>query len=60
MYTAYEPMFLDPSDNPNTDAIPNLITSPGYFWHDATNTAKMPKIKIKKCQKLATLKVSFF
>jgi len=37
-----------------------LITSPGYFWHDATNTAKMPKIKIKKCQKLATLKVSFF
>jgi len=37
-----------------------MMTSPGYFWHDATNTAKMPKIKIKKCQKLATLKVSFF
>jgi len=34
--------------------------SPGYFWHNAKNTAKMPKIKIKKCQKLATLKVSFF
>jgi len=40
--------------------LPLLIYSPGYFWHDAKNTAIMPKIKIKKCQKLATLKVSFF
>jgi len=26
MYTACEPMFLYPNHNPNTDAIPNLIT----------------------------------